>query len=325
MGKLKFKSFIMAKKERLPIEQAYENWVNCLIGNDPNSIFRQITLMIWETSVFRIIFEARKIQLAKSHESPMLNGALHSFIDRNYFQVQCAFIRRLTDKAPLTGDLGVYSITALINDIKNYKAEFTRETYLRLRKMPFDYSEIRIRANEFFRNQPPGKAFFVPSELDWELIEEAHQIFDRLSGVSPAERKPVDQIADHVFSRLQERLSASRKIKKYVDKFVAHSATPESRSIYDENNSVITLKQIWEAQKSLFEVADFISVVLFSEDHMALAFENPDFFEFWDVPLVDSEASYIIGKTLENYRKETQSWNFSGIDNVWRWLEEKEE
>lgn len=315
----------MAKNERLPIEQAYENWVNCLKGIDPNSIFQQITSMIWETAVFRIIFEARKLQLAKNHESPKINGALHSFIDRNYFQVQCAFIRRLTDNSPLTGNLGVYSITALINDIKNYKTEFTRETYLRLRKMPFDYTEIRIRAYEFYRNQPPGKAFFVPSELNWETIEEAHQTFDRLSGVSPAERKPVDQIADHVFSRLQERLSTCQKIKKYVDKFVAHSATPESRSIYDEVDSEITLKYLWEAQKTLFEVAEFISVVLFSESHMALVFENPGFFEFWDVPLVDSDASDIVYKTLENYRKETESWNFSGIDNVWSWLEENEE
>ncbi len=308
----------MGKKTKIPLEQAWDNWRNCLKGDDPNSILQHITLAIWDTAIFRIIFEGRKLYVEQNPQSPKISGFLHSFIDRNYFLVQCAFIRRLTDKSSLTGNLGVYSLRALIDDMREYKTEFTREEYLRLRNMAYDYSEIRKKEEEFFRNQHQGTVFFVPSEFDWQSIEEAHQIFDRLAGVSSASREPSDLVADQVFIRLQERLSYCLHIKKYVDKYFAHSASPESRSTYLE--SEISLNQLWEAQKILFEVAEFISIVLFSQSNMALAIENPGFFEFWDVPLVGENSIYLVRSTLENYRKETENWN---ANNIWQWIEEK--
>jgi len=55
--------------------------------------------------------------------------------------------------------------------------------------------------------------------------------------------------------------------------------------------------------KSIFEVANFLSIILFSEEHMALAIENPTFFNFWDKPLIENGEfdlikthSKIIGK-----------------------------
>jgi hypothetical protein len=148
-------------------------------------------------------------------------------------------------------------------------------------------------------------------------------MFDRLSGTSPTNRNPSNQIVENVFKRLQEKLSACQGITKYVDKFVAHSATPESRSIQDETISKITFKHLWEAQQILFEVAEFISIVLFSEGHMALAIENPTFFEFWETPLVEKDEIDIIRTTLEDYRKKTEKWNVSGIEDIWRWIGEK--
>jgi hypothetical protein len=134
----------MVKAEKLPLEQAWKNWVDCLKGDDTNSIFQQITLMIWDTAIFRIIVEARQSQIRKNPQDPEINGALHSFIDRNYFQSQSAFIRRLTDKSyGLTGKRGVYSVVALINDIGSYRVELTRETFLKFRNMPYDYTKQR--------------------------------------------------------------------------------------------------------------------------------------------------------------------------------------
>jgi hypothetical protein len=314
----------MVKAEKLPLEQAWKNWVDCLKGDDTNSIFQQITLMIWDTAIFRIIVEARQSQIRKNPQDPEINGALHSFIDRNYFQSQSAFIRRLTDKSyGLTGKRGVYSVVALINDIGSYRVELTRETFLKFRNMPYDYTEVQNREREFIRNQPLGKGFFIPSEYDWESIEETHQFFDRLSGTTHNYRNPNDLVAERVFVRLQEKLAACQGITKYVDKFVAHSASPESRSIQDETTSTITFKHLWEAQQILIEVAEFISVVLFSEGHMALAIENPTFFEFWETPLVEKDDIDLLRTTLGNYRKETEKWSVSGVEDVWHWIGEK--
>jgi hypothetical protein len=81
-------SVIMMKKDRLSLDQAWSNWFSCLNGNDTNSIFEQISLMIWDTAIFRLIVESRQIQIEKNPRAPQVNGSLHSFIDRNYFQTQ---------------------------------------------------------------------------------------------------------------------------------------------------------------------------------------------------------------------------------------------
>jgi len=315
----------MPKKERVRIEQAYENWVNCLKGTDPNSIFQQITLMIWDTAIFKIIVEGRKDQIQKNPQNPEINGSLHSFIDRNYFQTQCMFIRRLADNSyGLTGDRGVYSLGALINVIKSYRAEFTRAAYLEFRNLPYDKTERLKKRNDFFGSHPPGIAFHVPSDLNVFSIDEAHQFFDRLSNTSPEHRRKEDQISENVFSRLREKLDICEGIARYVDKFIAHSATPESQTSLDEAMSKITYKRLWEAHQILFEVADFLSVVLFSVSHMALAFEHPTFFDYWGTPIVGVNDFETIHATLEKYRKETEEWSSNGFKNVWDWIEKKQ-
>ena len=152
----------MAKAEKLSLEQAWKNWSDCLNGDDPNSIFQQISTMIWDTAIFHIIIESRQSQIKKNPQEPEINGALHSFIDRNYFQSQSAFIRRLADNSyGLTGKRGVYSLVALINDVFCYRNELTREMFLKVRNMPYDYTEIRDKERDFLRNQPLGKGVLL--------------------------------------------------------------------------------------------------------------------------------------------------------------------
>lgn len=317
----------MAKAEEIPLKQAWKNWVDCLKGDDPNSIFQQISKMIWDTAIFRIIIEGRKSQIRKNPQDPEINGALHSFIDRNYFQSQCAFIRRLTDNSySLTGKRGVYSINALIKDIKNYQEELTRERYLEFRNMPYDYTEIKNKQNEFLINlslseQRSERFSLVPPELDWEPIEKAHQTFDRLSGTTPNNRSPNDKITDKVFGRLQEELADCQKIIHYVNEYIAHSASLESRSIQDENKSAVTFNRLWKAHQIIFEVAEFLSVILFSEGHMALAKESPTFFEFWEKPLYEKGEIDLVKTTFKTYLEETEKWGNSGIEEVWQWIE----
>lgn len=312
----------MANNGKPSLEQAWKNWVDCLKGDDPNSIFRQISLMIWDTSIFRLVVESRQIHVEKNAKVPAINGALHSFIDRNYFQSQVAFIRRLADERyGLTGPRAVYSIYSLINDIFDHRNELTREEFFKLRNMPYDYTEIKNKEREFVRTQPVGKGFFIPPELDWEPIAETHQTFDRLSGKTHMERQPNDIIPERVFIRLKDRLEACKQMTNYVDKFVAHSATPESRTIQNVSASGITFKKLWEAHRIIFEVAVFLSSILFSEGHMALAIENPDFFQYWETPLINENEVNRLRSTFEEYRKETEKWSLTGADEIWHWIE----
>jgi hypothetical protein len=303
------------------LDRAWKNWIECLKGTDPNSIFSQITTMIWDTAIFRVINAGRQIQVDKNPKTPELNGALHSFINRNYFLSQTVCIRRLIDeRGNLRGRKGVFSISALLSDIQKYRKELTRETFLRLNNFSYDPLTVQKHKRELFK-QPGGEAFIVPRDYDWELIEEAHQTFDRLSYSTSKDRQPNDIISERVFVRLKEQLTACKPITEYVDKYVAHSSTPESRILQNYRQSSITLRHLWDVHKIIFEVSEFISLILFDEGHMALAFENPDFFDYWDKPIFEDFDGNLVRKTLEKYRKETEEWNQSALENTWKWIE----
>jgi hypothetical protein len=312
----------MAKTEISPVDQAWKSWVDCLKGTDTNSVFQQIYLMIWDTAIFRLVIESRQIQVEKNAQAPALNGAFHSFIDRNYFKSQVISIRRLVDKRyKLTGRKAVYSIHSLIDDLCDHRIELTREDFFRLKKKPYDYTEIQSKEKEFIRKQHVGSGFFIPPEFEWESIAEAHQTFDRLSGRTHKDRQPNDVIMERIFIRLKERLDTCQQITDYVDKFIAHSATPESRAIQNVDASEITFKKLWEAHRIIFEMAEFLSQILFSESHMALSIENPNFFQNWETPLFEQGEAARLRSAFESYRKETENWISSGIDDIWHWIE----
>jgi len=304
------------------LEEAWNNWIECLKGDDINSVFIQISSMIWDTAIYRIIYESRKNLINRKPKSPKINGALHTFIDWNYFISQSLYIRRLIDRSRgLTGAEGIFSVGAIIEDISIYRHELTRETIFRLKNLPYDYIEIQKREQEFMSKQPPGKGFFIPPEYDWESIVEAHNTFDRLSGVKPIDRNPQDVISERVFARLLGKLDVCENFKDYVNKFIAHSATPESRSVFDAKRSDITLRNLWDAQQTIFEVADFLSYILFSEGHLALAIEHPSFFDFWEKPIIEDGEVDKVRSILNAYREETGKWSSTGVINIWNWIE----
>jgi hypothetical protein len=310
----------MVRKQDLRIEDAWNNWVECLIGKDQNSIFNQIYRMIWDTSIFRVVVESRKNKIEKNSEKPELNGALHSFIDRNYFQSQCLYIRRIIDPSyEIRGEKGVFSLGALIKDLKRFHLELTREKYLILLGKPYDYTEIQKKNEDYLKTH---HNCIVPSEYDWWTIEEAHQFFDRLSGVPRTKRAPENVISEHVFTRLAAKLKSCDSIMFYARKYIAHSASPKNRTIIDNKESRITFNQVWKAQKEIFEVADFLSTALFQTGHMALPLENHNVYHYWDKPMVERDEVGLVRSALKSYREETKKWSEKAVDNVWNWIEE---
>jgi hypothetical protein len=309
----------------VPIEKAWAIWSDCLKGDDKNSIFQQISLMVWDTAIFRFILESRRSQIQKNPDSPSLNRSFHSFLDRNYFQSQVASIRRLADKSRygLIGAKSIYSIYSLIDDISKRRSELTRETFFQLRYIPYDYSELQQREKEFITQQvrEDRSGFRIPLEFNWELSADAHSTFDHLCGISAQNRTPQDIIDKRVFTRLKDRLDLCHDITNYVDKYIAHAATPESRAIENVDSTKITLKHIWDAHQIIYEVAEFLSGILFSESHAPLAWKSPNLFDHWDAPLLESQDIDQLEVIYEQFREETNKWQLEGVENLWRWIE----
>jgi hypothetical protein len=316
----------MTKKaeQPIPIESAWLTWKDCIKSNDQNSIFQQITLMIWDSAIFRLILENRREIIEFSPVQPPINGSLQSFIDRTFFQSQVASIRRLVDKSPygLTGKKGVYSLSALIKDLKEYREDLTREKYFHLRNLPYDYSKIAKMKQEYInkQSQTMGVKFFeIPKDLDSETAAEAHASFDHLCGKTLDERDPKDKIQENVYSRLHEKLDTCTDIIKYVDKFIAHAATPESRNFENIDKIEITLKNIRDAHRTIYEVAQFWSGFLFAEDHVPLALEPPFMFQHWMIFSANDQDNERLKTVFNRYREETEQWRLEGVKNLWNW------
>jgi hypothetical protein len=314
----------MGNNNVVSLERAWAIWSDCLRGEDENSIFRQISVMIWDTAIFRFVLESRQTQVEKNPDNPSLNLSLHAFIDRNYFQAQAASIRRLADKSSygLTGKRGIYSLHSLIDDISKRRLELTREAFFELRHTPYDYTIVQQRERDFIAQQAKESrlAFRIPPEFDWEVSADAHATFDRLCGTSAQNRKHQDVIAEKVFARLKDKLNSCNDVTNYVDKFVAHSATPESRAVANTDSAKITLKHIWDAHQTIYEIAEFLSGVLFAEGHAPLAWKSPNLFDNWETPLLESQHIDRLEKAYQEFEEETNKWQLE-VENLWKWIE----
>jgi hypothetical protein len=315
----------MNNSDEILLEKAWTIWRECLKSEDENSIFQQISVMIWDAAIFRFILEGRQIQIEKNPDNPSLNASFHSFLDRNFFQAQTASIRRLADKSYALTNIkrGIYSLYSLIGDISKRRLELTRESLFKLRGIPYDYSQLQQREKEFMAQQVKGdkRGFRIPPEFNWEISAEAHVTFDRLSGTLAENRNPQDVIAEKVFARLKDKLDTCQEIIQYGTKYILHSATPESRALINIESSQITLKHIWNAHQVIYEVSEYLSGILYSESHSPLAWKSPNLFDNWDAPLLEHQDIERLEVIYKQYGEETDKWRLEGVEDLWKWIE----
>jgi hypothetical protein len=210
------------------IGDSWKLWKECLLGEDSNSIFNQISNMIWDVAIFNLFDESWRTQKRKHNELPGLNIRLQMFITWNFITAQVSSIRRLVDSYEIRGHKGVYSIRALIKDIRKKHEILTREVFLESQGLPL-----------FFSSESD-----TPDPAVWLDISEAHKRFDILSGIQPENRSKTDKISLNVLDGLDRKLDSCTQIKKYVDKYIAHPSTPESRILDNFRSVDITLNQL---------------------------------------------------------------------------------
>lgn len=73
----------------------------------------------------------------------------------------------------------------------------------------------------------------------------------------------------------------------------------------------------------LYEVANYLNYNLFLETRMVLPLENSTFYDFWEKPLFEEDEITLVHEALQNYRDETEKWTAGGIENTWKWIEDR--
>ncbi len=301
-----------ANRKLLPIEVAWDKWRDCLEGRDRNSLFNQIITLIWDAGIYRIILECRKSYLAEVTNTPKLNFEFQSFLDRNYFQTMASSIRRIVDDSySISGARGVFSLSSIAKDIKSYNYDLTRKKIFELRKIEYNFDILHDKERQFIRSESlkNSRAFSIPLEINPDRSIENHLLFDKLSQKTPNNRSQEDVISSSFWDLLEKKIFSAKKLCDYVDKFIAHAASPESRIQSFYTSEKITIENCWAIQKNLCEVFDILTNIILGVKVEYLLFEKPSFYEYWDSPINPFGLS-LIEDTFSKYRSEIESWNF---------------
>ena len=288
------------------------------MGRDIHSIRSQIYDMIFDSAVFQCINESRRYAAKNDKGNDKINKMLHYFINQSFFKTQLVSIRRLVDK-----DFGrvkkgkqytVYSLYNLIEDLKKNKALLTRGNILAVRDLPYDYEQ----AMEEFKNDTgyTQGPFIPPHPI--ECSEDIHRRIDSIVGIKPDKRNPDDQVLNEDgFKYFDDWLEISQELYDYVNKYIVHAATPESRfKVLDKDEIEGALGKVLNAHKVICETACFIgNSLLFCGFGEVLSisqygrFDQYDLFEYLDEPVASKETIGELKEFWEKYRMETEQWS----------------
>ncbi len=287
-----------------------ELWQKCLLGDDTNAIANQMNRMMWNSAIWRFINECRKIAPRDSNDRIQLNGMISKFVDECFSENQLLHIRRLTDTYPIDDNpkRDVYSLVSLLDDLIKNSDSITRENIFLSEDREYNVEKAR---EEFFKKTVDGPDDFFSHVLqpneNFISSEQRHKEFDFLSGIEPQNRTRMDSVRKDLLVNLKKRImDASQKITLYSNKFIAHSATPESRQIQEIN---LVWNDLWNAQKLITQTVCFLNHYLFKTfvtSFIPVAPSNK--FEFLEYPLVLEKDLIKADEMWDKFGIESKEW-----------------
>lgn len=199
----------VSDKESLSVYRYFlKKWHEMLMGDDIHAISNQITKMLTADIEFRVINEAKKINNAKTRDQ---NEIIHRFIINGFVFPQYLRIRSLTERPFGSKEKAVYSLPAILNKIEENLDLITRENYVYCATGSYDCKGDN-------RNL-------------WVRIKRLHQKFDSVSMKKAKNRCKNDKINKKFFAEMKRKFEITEfhKLRKYVNKYLVHSADPKNR------------------------------------------------------------------------------------------------
>lgn len=242
--------------ERRPALEAYRakrrTWLDWIDKDKDHAIWTTLSAMIWNDVSFRTLAQIG----ASDPDGPLANSLLAEKLINGHVATQVLAIRRLMDKTKNT-----ISLRRLISDIRNNYVLFTRENYVCHDALPYDY-EAAMRA-EIMQRANTGPFWGATSGPQaWGTSQMAHQQFDSLSGIAPANRKREDRLPRTLLDRIEGWLitSDADELAEWSHVYLAHAGSAENRKALAE--AVITNDRITAVTRVLARVTEAISAYL---------------------------------------------------------------
>jgi hypothetical protein len=209
--------------------------------DEPNSIWRQINLMIFSEMSYRVVRQERDRGFESDASSPVVSY----LADTAYFGSQMLSIRKLLER-----DSKVISLNRVLKDLKQNRNLITREVFVSYDGTQYEPGTPTISVPGLQPDDSP----FTP----WFRSTRRHELFDKLSMPSGAQRSRKDVIQDGVFWRLENwiKTSGANKLILLCNKYLAHAAT--SKSIAGLQSNGISFEQVESVQRTLVRVTKAI-------------------------------------------------------------------
>lgn len=245
-------------------------WVNWLDNDEYHAIWPVISQMVWNEVAFNTL-----AKIADADGESALNNALVTEVILNgHVAMQVLSIRRLTET-----NKGVLSLSRLLQDIRRHRKLLTRENYVAFDGLPYDYEEVE---EEHFRTHGSGMRWLDRTGPGaFGAARMAHEQFDRLSGISPDQRKRDDRIPAKLIDTIERWITdcGAKDIAAWSHPYLAHAGTPASRqavACFRVNGA-----KIGSATKGLARAAEAVSAyLLYSSGRMNSLMATPQFNQF---------------------------------------------
>ncbi|MCP3385959.1 hypothetical protein NLM31_36785 [Bradyrhizobium sp. CCGUVB4N] len=298
--------------ERRGALQSYRDkrrlWLSWIDTDEHHAIWSVLSSMVWTDVAFKML-----AQFATNDENNALNNTLigQALID-GQIATQILAIRRLMDN----GNSDIISLRRLVKDLRRNFHLLTRENYVCFDGLPYDYEAVQLRemlaqaGKGAFWGQKAGPGAHGPSRM-------AHEQFDRLAGIDPAQRSREDRLPLSLLTTIERWLddSGADELAQWSHAYLAHAGGPESRKRIDD--LVVTGNKITDAIKALARVTEAISAWLLwagGRSHSLMPVAQFDPFERLDRPIMDAGGADAAYKRWDQLSDERDHY-LDGVDD----------
>lgn len=241
-----------------PLSAKRPEWLECLYGDDPNSIGYQVYVLLDDFESWWTINEARRYAPRDPNGAVEGFGLLHGLLNRCFATSQMVAVRRFCDRYPIDDKKrGVWSLRSLLVDLTEHAPLLTRQAIFAAEGLRDDLQELEREAERAVRD------FTADPLAELATSRRRHRDLDLLSGKTETNRSAQDHIRPQVFEALRVRLEATcKEICDKVDKFLAHAGTPQSRKALITDSSEVTPSDLRVAAIEIKDIFDFVSNIV---------------------------------------------------------------
>jgi hypothetical protein len=190
-------------------------WLSWLDKDEHHAIWQVLSSMVWTDVSFKAL-----THFAMNDEGNALSNTLfaQALID-GHVATQVLAIRRLMNG----GRNDIISLRRFVKDLRRNFALFTRENFVCFDGLPYDYEAVQQKemmervGKGVFWGETSGPGAYSTSRM-------AHEQFDRLSGVAPANRAREDRLPVRLLAAIERWLadSGADELAKWSHAYLAH-------------------------------------------------------------------------------------------------------